>query len=190
MQKEIEMPNSVASCKIIIGLILLLFTPMLFSISLEDKGCCVDRWDPWWLKSDMWSSDTIMPGYRKRMERHRAFMHSDMAKEYHAQNNPLPPTELTIQKGARLYSLHCANCHGPYGMGAGVEGLGLSPSPALLAYLMQTPMAIDKYMMWTISDGGEQFGTEMPAFKKIIPRNEIWEIITFIRAGFPSSISK
>ena len=75
-------------------------------------------------------------------------------------------------------------------MGAGVEGLGLSPSPALLAYMMQTPMAIDKYMMWTISDGGEQFGTEMPAFKKIIPRNEIWEIITFIRAGFPSSISK
>jgi mono/diheme cytochrome c family protein len=39
--------------------------------------------------------------------------------------------------------------------------------------------------MWTISDGGAQFGSEMPNFKDKLTQEEIWQIIAFMRAGFP-----
>jgi len=39
--------------------------------------------------------------------------------------------------------------------------------------------------MWTISEGGVPFGTAMPVFKEILPKASSWEIITFMRAGFP-----
>jgi mono/diheme cytochrome c family protein len=189
-KQQYKILKSVTMTKILICLSLLLFTSPLYSVSLEEQKCCIDRWDPWWLKRDVWVPDAIMPGHRKRMARHRAFMHSDIPAEYHGQKNPLTPSESIIQEGAVLYRLHCANCHGAEGMGNGVEGLGLSPSPALLSYMVHTPLAVDEYMMWTISDGGTQFGTDMPAFKRILVKKDIWKIITFMRAGFPYSKSK
>jgi mono/diheme cytochrome c family protein len=40
--------------------------------------------------------------------------------------------------------------------------------------------------MWAISDGGAPFGTKMPAFKHALDEEQIWQIITYMRAGFPA----
>ena len=61
----------------------------------------------------------------------------------------------------------------------------LSPSPALLAYMVQMPLTVDEYLLWSISEGGERFNTDMPAFGGKLSEKEIWRIITFMRAGFP-----
>lgn len=161
----------------------------LCAISLESEVCC-DLWDPWWTDRKMWERDSIKPDYKKRLERHHQFMHSNIASEYQGQKNPLSPTDNVIHNGAELYNLHCAECHGKNGMGDGALARGLSPSPALLAYMIGMPMVVDEYMLWSISEGGEQFATEMPAFKKILQRKEIWEVIIFMRAGFPKLHSK
>ena len=54
-------------------------------------------------------------------------------------------------------------------MGNGDAGKALSPSPALLAYMIRRPIAVDEYLLWSISEGGKQFGTDMPAFNGYSP---------------------
>ena len=114
-------------------------------------------------------------------------MHSGIPNEYRGQVNPLDVDKGVIQEGSKLYAQSCASCHGSSGMGNGEAGKDLNPSPALLAYMIQMPMAVDEYMLWTISEGGDPFGTDMPAFKDKLTENEIWKVITFMRAGFPST---
>jgi mono/diheme cytochrome c family protein len=49
------------------------------------------------------------------------------------------------------------------------------------------PQAVDEYLVWAISDGGAPFGTKMPAFKNALTRDQMWQIIAFMRAGFPDA---
>ena len=145
-----------------------------------------DMWNPHWMQRDMWGPGPMGHGMRHRMARHWTFMHQGIPPEYHVALNPLSPNTQTISQGRALYQGHCASCHGITGMGDGRVARSLSPSPALLAYMIQSPMAIDGYMLWSISDGGAAFGSAMPAFKKSLTQDQIWEIVTYMRAGFPA----
>ena len=62
----------------------------------------------------------------------------------------------------------------------------LTPSPTLLAYMVQQPIAVDQYLLWSIAEGGKQFGTAMPAFKNDLSEDQIWRIVAYLRAGFPA----
>jgi mono/diheme cytochrome c family protein len=55
--------------------------------------------------------------------------------------------------------------------------------------MIQRPISVDEYLLWSIAEGGKQFDTEMPAFKNILSHEEIWKIIAYMRAGFPSGAS-
>jgi mono/diheme cytochrome c family protein len=145
-----------------------------------------DRWNPNWMQRDMWGSDNMGPGMRQRKARHRAFMHQGIPAAYRAARNPLSPDAKTIGEGLALYQANCAYCHGATGLGDGVVAKSLSPSPALLAHMIQMPMSVDEYMLWSISDGGAAFETAMPAFKEVLTKDEIWKIVTYMRAGFPA----
>lgn len=146
-----------------------------------------DRWNPGWTRREMWGPGMMGPMHNQRMARHWTFMHSGIPNEYRGKVNPLASDKAILKEGAKLYSQSCASCHGSNGMGNGEVGEDLNPSPALLAYMIQMPMAVDEYMMWTISEGGMPFGTDMPAFKDNLTENEIWKVISFMRAGFPST---
>jgi mono/diheme cytochrome c family protein len=91
----------------------------------------------------------------------------------------------TIAQGRKIFAERCASCHGADGLGNGKAGNALSPSPALLAYMIRRPIAVDEYLLWTISEGGAQFETEMPAFKGTLGEDDIWRVVAFMRAGFP-----
>jgi mono/diheme cytochrome c family protein len=144
-----------------------------------------DRWNPNWMQRDMWGSDHMGPGMRQRMARHRAFMHQGIPVVYQDAQNPLSPDTKTIGEGLALYQANCASCHGATGMGDGEVAKSLSPSPALLAHMIQMPMSVDEYMLWSISDGGAAFETAMPAFKGVLTKDEIGKIVIYMRAGFP-----
>ena len=144
-----------------------------------------DMWNPNWMQRDMWGPGQMGPGMRQRMARHWTFMHQGIPATYRAARNPLSPDAKTIGEGRALYQDNCASCHGATGLGDGEMANSLNPSPALLAYMIQMPMSVDEYMLWSISDGGEAFGTAMPAFKDALTEDEIWKIVTYMRAGFP-----
>jgi len=149
--------------------------------------CCVDRWDPGWTERGMWGPGMMGPGQRQRMSRHWTFMHSDIPSEYRGLRNPLALTPDVVRAGGVLYQEQCAECHGAQGMGDGEAAKALNPSPALLAYMVQMPMSVDEYLMWSIAEGGKAFGTDMPAFKDELSQEDIWKIIAFMRAGFPGT---
>jgi len=173
----------------------LVFSPLntvtgVFAKTQPAPPCCVDRWDPDWTGRDRWEPGMIDPAHRQRLGRHRAFMTEGVPPDYRGQLNPLAPTRNVVKEGSMLYQKQCAVCHGAEGMGDGEAAKSLNPSPALLAYMVQRPQSVDEYMMWTISEGGKAFGTPMPAFKDMLSEEDIWKIVTFMRAGFPPLAQK
>lgn len=148
-----------------------------------------DYWQPEWMMRDLWGPDRISKGMEVRMKRHTTFITKGVPEEYRAQHAMLTPTPGTIGEGKDLYDRHCATCHGADGMGDGDYANALSPSPALLSYMIRRPIAVDEYLLWSVSEGGAAFGSKMPAFKNELTRDEIWKIVTYMRAGFPGSKS-
>ena len=165
------------------------FNPVIAQ-SQTTPPCCLDRWDPGWTERGMWGPGMMGPGQRQRMARHWAFMHSGIPSEYRGVRSPFALNPDVVKAGGALYQRQCAVCHGRQGMGDGEAAKALNPSPALLAYMIQMPMAVDEYLMWTIADGGKAFGTSMPAFKNTLSAEDIWKIIAYMRSGFPAVATK
>ncbi len=84
----------------------------------------------------MWDPGHMGPGMRHRMARHRTFMHQGVPAEYDGARYPHSPDAKTIVEGRTLYQDNCLSCHGIIGIGDGEAGKALSPSPALLAYMI------------------------------------------------------
>ena len=118
----------------------------------------------------------------RSMPRHHMGMMSGLPEPYSGMRNPLPVSEGIISQGAQLYEANCAACHGKQGYGDGPVGKQLSPRPANLNHFMKMRMmARDNYLMWTISEGGRQFNSAMPAFKETLSEVDRWKIIHFLR---------
>ncbi|SHM66449.1 Cytochrome C oxidase, cbb3-type, subunit III [Roseovarius litoreus] len=132
-----------------------------------------------------WGWGQMNPGQQQRMQRHWTYMNQGVPGAYRGARSDVRATPQVIAAGRTLYSNNCASCHGAEGLGDGKAGRSLVPSPALLRQFVQMPMSGDEYLLWTISEGGERFGTDMPAFRETLSEEEIWKIIAYMRAGFP-----
>ena len=149
------------------------------------KEPSVDYWQPLWMQRELWGPGTMPPGMRARLLRHYTFMHYGIQNEYQGAKSTVGNAKKVLEEGAKIYSQRCATCHGKQGLGDGDAPRSLLPSPALLAFMIQRPIAVDEYLLWSIAEGGKQFDTEMPAFKDTLKREDIWKIIAYMRAGFP-----
>lgn len=147
-------------------------------------------WERIWprdMQRDRWGPGRMGVTQNQRMVRHWTFMNEGVPEAYRGAASSVEPTAETLELGGDLYAAQCAECHGAIGYGDGTEGLALVPSPALLSYLVQRPMAGDEYLLWAIADGGAAFGTEMPGYKNVLSDDEIWAIIAYLRAGFSTN---
>jgi mono/diheme cytochrome c family protein len=145
----------------------------------------LDLWTEERKVAPYWDSKRSTPDLLSRARRHREFMQAGVPLEYRSRRNPYPAATTVIRDGGGLYKSHCATCHGAEGSGDGKAGLDLSPSPAFLAYMIERPRSVDEYLLWSISEGGASFGTEMPAFKATLTERQIWQIVHYMRSGFP-----
>ncbi len=151
----------------------------------KDTG--VDYWQPLWMQRELWGPGTMPPGMRARLLRHYTYMHYGVQKDYQGARSTVDSSKETIAAGGKLYAEKCASCHGKLGLGEGDGPRSLLPSPALLAFMIQRPISVDEYLLWSIAEGGKQFDTEMPAFKDTLARQDIWKIIAYMRGGFPAT---
>jgi len=166
--------------------------PLGFSALGQDGQPEPDRHPDW--GSNMWEPGPSMggnlknmtPAQRQRMQRSWSFMNKQVPDDYLKATNTVGYTTKAIAAGGPLYAAHCMVCHGETGLGNGALAQDLTPSPALLAYLIQQPIAVDQYLLWSISEGGKQFDTAMPVFKTVLTQEQIWQIIAYLRAGFPA----
>lgn len=145
-----------------------------------------DYWQPDWMVRELWGPGRMPKGMMARLLRHTTYMQYGVAEDYEGATSTVAQSPETIAMGREIFANNCASCHGSNGLGNGENANALSPSPALLAYMIRRPISVDEYLLWSISDGGEQFGTEMPAFKDTLSREEIWRVVAFMRAGFPA----
>jgi mono/diheme cytochrome c family protein len=132
-----------------------------------------------------WSLRNLDPEQQQRMLRFSTFVNRGIPEKYLKAENEVGYTVRAIAEGGPLYMAHCQKCHGDTGLGNGDLAYALTPSPALLAYMVQQPIAVDQYLLWSISEGGKQFGTAMPAFKNQLSEKQTWQIVAYLRAGFP-----
>ena len=123
----------------------------------------------------------------KTPARHTYYVRSGVPSVYRGRHNPFKATIGNVVEGARLYDLRCAVCHGVMGVGDGEAGDKLAVPPADLSASLAQPLYSDDYFLWTISDGGGPFGTDMPPFRSDLSEGEIWKILTFMRAAFAES---
>lgn len=145
-------------------------------------GCC---WGP-----GPMTGPSTMGWHMGSMPRHHEAMMQGIPAQYAAMTDPLPRSPETLAHGAAVYRETCASCHGPNGRGDGEAGKGLSPPPGDLAWLARMPMGQwDAYLYWAIAEGGEAFGTGMPAHKDALSADDIWAVVTYIEAGIPAASS-
>lgn len=90
--------------------------------------------------------------------------------------NPVPADEVSIQRGAILYSIHCQICHGTLGHGDG----------PLAPYFDRTPQNLTTEQITAEFDGSvyltivQGFG-QMPSLAENLTPRECWDVINYAR---------
>jgi mono/diheme cytochrome c family protein len=94
-----------------------------------------------------------------------------------APENPVPADGISIARGRQLFSIHCAMCHGPQGLGNGQVAAFLANKPAnLTSDVVQAKS--DGSLFLTISNG---ITGRMPALNENLTPRERWDIVNFLR---------
>ena len=131
-------------------------------------------------------SDEGPPRWAANIARKQFVIMHGLPAAYNRVRDPSVDTSAKQQRGRRTFERNCSSCHGWNGEGGGPEAFALVPAPADLEWLRSTPKnRAGPYLYWTISEGGKEFESDMPAFKGKLSKSEIWSVIAYIRAGMP-----
>lgn len=158
--------------------------------SADDTEQKVPGLDPWNAPVESvpaWDPRNAPPALQPRAKRHLEFIQAGVPVEYRSRRSPFPSAQKFIDAGGEVYRANCVACHGRLGRGDGDAGLDLVPSPALLSRMMDVQGTVDEYLLWTIAEGGKPFDTAMPAYKDRLTEDQIWQVIAYMRAGFPQA---
>jgi mono/diheme cytochrome c family protein len=90
--------------------------------------------------------------------------------------NPVPGDEVSLQRGAILYGIHCQLCHGAQGHGDGLIGSYFDRTPQNLT-TAQIAGEFDGSVYLTIVQG---FG-QMPSLAENLTPRERWDVINYVR---------
>ncbi|MBV6396570.1 MAG: hypothetical protein HFACDABA_02168 [Anaerolineales bacterium] len=92
--------------------------------------------------------------------------------------NPIPADEMSIQRGAELFAIHCAMCHGVTGEGNGTVAAFLMPNKPANLTLSPVQTKSDGSLFLAITLGIEG---RMPALNENLLVSERWDIVNFLR---------
>lgn len=91
-----------------------------------------------------------------------------------ARKNPVSKSETSIAAGQKLYTEHCAQCHGPSGNGDGSAAAHLGIDPAKLS---ESQNQSDGALFWKITNGKKP----MPGYSAKLSATDRWSLINYIR---------
>jgi Cytochrome c, mono- and diheme variants len=90
--------------------------------------------------------------------------------------NRLQPTDANLTAGMKIYQTNCASCHGDIHRPRG--SLADSLYPRAPQFLEDAPDMPENQNFYIIQHGVRMSG--MPAWKKILGEQEIWQVTTFL----------
>ena len=98
---------------------------------------------------------------------------------FHARDIAAPPLDdaARVRTGRSLYARNCARCHGAPGVAPESFALGLTPSPANLAYAAREWPAAQ--LFWTVRRGLKMTG--MPAWEFRLGDDQIWSLVAYLQ---------
>jgi copper transport protein len=91
--------------------------------------------------------------------------------------NPVEATSASIARGAALYGVNCASCHGETGSGDGPLAADLTPRPA--DFFVHVPLHSDGEIFVFISKGFP--GTGMAGWEDVLSAEERWDLVNYLR---------
>jgi mono/diheme cytochrome c family protein len=91
--------------------------------------------------------------------------------------NPVTADAVSISRGAELYSINCALCHGTTGQGNGPIATYLQNKPADLTGVAIQSLS-DGAVFMVISTGVQG---KMPALNENLTVRERWDVVNFVR---------
>jgi mono/diheme cytochrome c family protein len=97
-------------------------------------------------------------------------------EEARKRKNPIPREADSINRGRDIYLHKCVSCHGENAEGNGPGADVITPKPANLRKM--SGMHSDGDFAWKIENGRGP----MPAWKNILTKNEIWDLVNFIQS--------
>lgn len=90
--------------------------------------------------------------------------------------NPVAADEKSVAKGAKLFEIYCAACHGAGGKGDGTVGAKLILAPYNLA--QETTRNRTDGFIWGYMTFG---GAVMPAYANDLSVTERWHVVNYVR---------
>ena len=91
-----------------------------------------------------------------------------------AKKNPVAANQTSTAAGQKLYTKHCASCHGPSGEGDGSAAADLGIHPARLS---ESRSQSDGALFWKITTGKKP----MPGYGAKLSETDRWNLINYIR---------
>jgi len=121
----------------------------------------------------------LAAGFAQNPKAHRkhAPVYAELAKvprKAAARPNPLATDPDAVAAGAKLFDLHCAECHGAMAQGS-------RRAPSLLANPVQ--QAAPGTLFWLLTNGVVRRG--MPVWSKL-PEPQRWQLVSYIKSFSPS----
>lgn len=110
----------------------------------------------------------------------------DQIEEARTRTNPLPATEVTLEKGKRLFhgKAFCVTCHGKDGKGLGDDiepGTLKGPLPRNFTDNEWQAARTDGELFWILKNGSK--GTAMAPFVPLIlTEEEAWQVLLYVRS--------
>jgi|SRR5215472_8575312 len=88
--------------------------------------------------------------------------------------NPVAGSQTSVGEGKKLYTKHCASCHGPSGDGDGSAAADLGIHPAKLS---ESGSQSDGALFWKITTGKKP----MPGYGAKLSETDRWNLINYLR---------
>ncbi len=100
-------------------------------------------------------------------------------EQYHIMDRtPVTPSPESLARGARLYTRHCAACHGPWGEGDGLAAAALPAPPASFLDREHSDFYGPGEKYWIIGEGIVE--AAMPGFSDQLSPRDRWDLVNFI----------
>jgi len=137
---------------------------------------------PWshdmWKQPSIWPYEEPIPYPKKSVSENQSIKQTEMTRGNFESitENPIPPTEASLQKGEKLFENNCSPCHGIGGKGDGpVIKKGFYPVNLTAS---QTQARTDGYIYAYIRYGGKVM---MPSYSENVSSDEAWNIVNYVR---------
>jgi cytochrome c oxidase cbb3-type subunit II len=127
-----------------------------------------------------WKQKAIA-AYEAGPDKNAEWLNSEIPEPWRSLHNPYSATEVSVERGKRIFQSFCIGCHGPVGDGMGLAQPYIYPPPLNFTLLRDRGIS-GGILYYQIMNGIT--GTAMPYFKHELESEKIWDVGNYVAIYF------